>query len=67
MKGEGESAVTPLAAALGCTRVFAKKVVNAVQAGTEDKLFLQQKRKSGVGDDVVEDLVEFLKLPWVSR
>ena len=39
VKGEGESAVTPLAAALGCTRVFAKKVVNAVQAGTEGELF----------------------------
>ena len=39
VKGEGESAVTMLAAALGCTRFFAKKVVNAVQAGTEDELF----------------------------
>ena len=58
MQGEGESAVTSLAAALGCTRFFARRVVSAVQAGTEAELFKRKKRRSGVGDDVVEDLVE---------
>ena len=35
VKGESESAVTPLAAALGCTRFLPR---NIVQAGTEAEL-----------------------------
>ena len=59
--------VQELATAINSTWRFAQHVISAVKAGTEAELFKRRRRKSGVGEDLVADLQEFLRLPHVSR
>ena len=67
VSGDGPDIVTLLATTLDCARTFARRVIQAVRAGTEAELFKRIRRSSAVGEDVIRELVEFLKLPRVSR
>ena len=67
MRAGGERAITTLAKAVNCSRYFARRIISAVDEGTEEELMKRQKRRDAVSREVIDEFHEFLEEPQISR